>query len=272
MSAHTIIGLFKANDYKSRMLLRDLGREFDNPLFVILWHRWNKDPPKSDDPLYKKTVGLWPEKVWAWLEREIGLPAAEMATLVDAYPVLDELTLLLYCRRVLGIEYAVYTDNDIFLFEPIPEIVALSAEHRQFLIPECGNTDKTLEVMEWLGRQKIYVNYLPALKGLGYNIGFYGADLRVFDHLDAGELAYLFRNLGSWGWPAIQTLIVRMMFTKPMHTLEQEKYLFLPHDHPDYRKHSKIFHAIFTRDKSCVDRLYRNRSAANALDPAPSGA
>jgi hypothetical protein len=155
------------------------------------------------------------------------------------------------------------TDNDIYLFEPIDEIVRLSAGHVPFLIPETGAADSLPElscyITDTLARQ---IRYVPPTSGRGYNIGLCGLDLSLFDSIDGPKLMLLmdaFRDVTHWSKD--QAFFVSMAFTseKPVYTFQNDRYMFMPYDHPHYRRHSKIYHCIYTTDKRVVDLYYRTR-------------
>jgi hypothetical protein len=161
------------------------------------------------------------------------------------------------------------TDNDIFIFEAIPEIVALSSRRMPFLIQETGAADTLPEITDYITRYvRKEIRYMPPNKGRGYNAGFCGLDLTVFDGLDSQTLGALLDTLrGMKQWWREQAFFVNMTFTsgKTVHTFAGDRYMFLPHDDRTYRQKSKIYHCIFTTDKRRVDLYYLRRYGHSLL-------
>jgi hypothetical protein len=109
---------------------------------------------------------------------------------------------------------------------------------------------------------------MPPNKGRGYNAGFCGLDLTVFDGLDSQTLGALLDTLrGMKQWWREQAFFVNMTFTsgKTVHTFAGDRYMFLPHDDRTYRQKSKIYHCIFTTDKRRVDLYYLRRYGHSLL-------
>jgi hypothetical protein len=132
-----------------------------------------------------------------------------------------------------------------------------------FLIQETGAADTLPEITDYITRYiRKEIHYVPPNKGRGYNAGFCGLDLAVFDGFDSRTLSALLDTLrGMEQWWREQAFFVNMTFTssKTVHTFAQDRYLFLPHDDRTYRQKSKIYHCIFTTDKRRVDLYYLQR-------------
>lgn len=256
------MALFQTNDFRSHCLLRDLEANFGDFQFFIVWDRYN---PKAaaDFARYQQLRPVAKEELFDFVVQKFGVDRDSLVGDCRAFPLLLRILLAIYLRQALGVDYCIMTDNDIFLFESIPEIVALSATHTPFLIQETGSADILPEITEYITRYvRKQIRYVPPTKGRGYNAGFCGLDLSVFDAFDRQTLSPLLdvlRHMPQW-WRE-QAFFVNMTFTSPkaVHTFADDRYLFLPHDDRSYRQESKIYHCIFTTDKRRVDLYYLRR-------------
>ncbi len=256
------MALFQTNDFRSLCLLRDLEANFKDFQFFIIWDQY--DPRASADLAgYPQLVPISKQELVAYIARTFDVDASVLTTDCQQFPLLLRILLAIYLRRVVGLDYCIMTDNDIFLFDRIPEVVELSAQRTPFLIQETGAADILPEITEYIaGSLRKHVRYTPPSKGRGYNAGFCGLDLSVFDALDRATLRSLLDTLRPMPqWWREQAFFVNMTFTssKTVHTFEQDRYMFLPHDDPTYREKSKIYHCIFTTDKRRVDLYYLRR-------------
>ena len=259
---HTFMGLFHANDFRSHSLLRDLEAHFGEIEFFVVWDQYN-EAAADDFARYRQLRPIAKEELLGFFTQRHGLGRDTLAQDCRAYPVLLKILLAIYLRQAKGIDYCIMTDNDIFIFEPIPEIVGLSAAHVPFLIQETGAADTMPRITDYVTRvlQK-NIRYVPPNKGLGYNVGFCGVDLSVCDAFNSQTLGSLLDTLRPMKeWWREQAFFVTMTFTsaRTVHTFAQEQYLFLPHDDRTYRQRSKIYHCIFTTDKRRVDLYYLRR-------------
>ncbi len=150
-----------------------------------------------------------------------------------------------------------------YLVEGNPELHDGLRAHTPFLIQETGAADILPEITEYITRCLCKdIRYVPPSKGRGYNAGFCGLDLSVFDAFDRDTLRSLLDTLRQMPqWWREQAFFVNMTFTSPkaVHTFARDRYMFLPHDDPTYREKSKIYHCIFTTDKRRVDLYYLRR-------------
>ena len=259
---HSFMALFQTNDFRSLCLLRDLEANFKDFQFFIIWDQY--DPRASADLAgYPQLVPISKEELVGYIVRTFGVDASVLTTDCQQFPLLLRILLAIYLRRVVGLDYCIMTDNDIFFFDRIPEVVELSAQRTPFLIQETGAADILPEIAEYIaGSLRKQVRYIPPSKGRGYNAGFCGLDLSVFDAFDRATLPSLLDTLRPMPqWWREQAFFVNMTFTSPktVHTFAQDRYMFLPHDDPTYREKSKIYHCIFTTDKRRVDLYYLRR-------------
>lgn len=259
---HSFMGLFHSNDFRSHSLLRDLESNFGETQFFIVWDQYNA---KAADEFarYRHLRPIAREQLFDFVSQRYGVGRDILVKDCRDFPLLLRILLAIYLRQVVGIDYCIMTDNDIFIFEPIPEIVRLSATQVPFLIQETGATDTLPEIAEYITRVlRKEIRYVPPNKGRGYNAGFCGLDLSVFDTVDPQTLGPLLDTLRPMGqWWREQAFFVNMTFTsrKSVHTFDQDSYLFLLHDDRTYRRKSKIYHCIGTTDKRRVDLYYLGR-------------
>jgi hypothetical protein len=256
---HTFMGLFHTNDFRSHSLLRDIESNFGESQFFIVWDQYDV---KAADAFarYRQLRPVAKEQLFDFVSQRYGVGRDILAKDCRDFPLLLRILLAIYLRQAVGIDYCIMTDNDIFIFEPIPEIVGLSATQVPFLIQETGAADTLPEITEYITRYlRREIRYVRPNKGRGYNAGFCGLDLSVFDAFDPqtlGPLLDTLRQMKQW-WRE-QAFFVNMTFTSPksVHTFDQDRYLFLPHDDRTYRQRSKMYHCIFTTDKRRVDLYY----------------
>ena len=265
---HTFMGLFHTNDFRSHSLLRDLEANFGDFQFFIIWDQYNVEAA-ADFARYRQLRPMAKEQLFEFVSQRYGIPQDVLVTDCLAFPLLLRILLAIYLRQVEGLDYCIMTDNDIFIFEPIPEIVELSAKRLPFLIQETGAADTLPTITDYITRHLPGgVRYVPPNKGRGYNAGFCGLDLAVFDAFDRPRLAALLDTLRPMKeWWREQAFFVNMTFTsrKNVHTFSSDRYMFLPHDDPAYRQKSKIYHCIFTTDKRRVDLYYLRRYGRSVL-------
>jgi predicted O-methyltransferase YrrM len=259
---HTVIGLFHTKDFRSHSLLRDLEAQFGELKFIIVWDDFIDDR-RYDFRQFKYLQQVEKDEILEFISCHYLVDKDLLARECQGYKPLLKILLALYARKLMGIDYCIMTDNDIFIFEPIDEIVKLSASRTPFLIQETGDTDSLPQITKYitrdLGKQ---IRHVPPNKGKGYNIGFCGLDLTVFDAIDAPRFLSLLELLSSISvWWKEQALLVSMIFSseRAVHTFEHDKYLFLPYDDRAYRAKSKIYHCIYTTDKRKVDYYYSMR-------------
>ena len=266
--AHAFMGLFHTNDFRSHSLLRDLEANFGEFQFFIIWDQYNMESA-VDFARYRQLRPIAKEQLFDLVSQRYGIAKDVLANDCLAFPLLLRILLAIYLRQVVGLDYCIMTDNDIFLFEPIPEIVALSAAHVPFLIQETGAADTLPDITDYITRHLPgEIRYESPNKGRGYNAGFCGLDLAVFDAFDPPALRALLDTLRPMTeWWREQAFFVNMTFTsrKSVHTFASDRYMFLPHDDPAYRQKSKIYHCIFTTDKRRVDLYYLQRYGRSIL-------
>jgi hypothetical protein len=259
---HSFMGLFQTNDFRSHSLLRDLEANFGEVQFFIVWDQYNARAT-DDFARFRQLRPVAKDELFHFVSQRYGVGRDILERDCRDFPLLLRIFLAIYLRHVVGIDYCIMTDNDIFLFEPIPEIVELSARRVPFLIQETGAADTLPAITACLIRDlRKEINYVPPNKGRGYNAGFCGLDLSVFENFDSQTLGALLDTLRPMKeWWREQAFFVNMTFTsrKRVHTFDQERYLFLPHDDRSYRQKSKIYHCIFTTDKRRVDLYYLRR-------------
>jgi hypothetical protein len=259
---HTFMALFRTNDFRSHCLLRDLEANFDDFQFFIVWDQYN---PRADANFrrYSQLRPIEKQQLFDFIAHTFGVETSTLVTDCRNFPLLLRILLAIYLRQAVGLDYCIMTDNDIFFFDRISEVVGLSATRTPFLIQETGAADTLPEITDYISRSlRKHVRYVPPSKGRGYNAGFCGLDLSVFDAFDRGALRSLLDTLRQMPqWWREQAFFVNMTFTSPksVHTFERDRYMFLPHDDPTYREKSKIYHCIFTTDKRRVDLYYLRR-------------
>ena len=258
---HSFMGLFHSNDFRSRSLFRDLDSMFGEATFFIVWDHENAQATE-DVPRYQQ-LQLQPitkGQLFDFVSQFYSVDRNALAEDCRAFPLLLRILLAMYLRKVAGIDYCIMADNDIFIFEPIPEIVRLSEARTPFLIQETGAADTLPQITEYISRHLgKEIRYVPPSKGRGYNAGFCGLDISVFDRFDSDTVRLLLDTLRPMGeWWREQAFFVHMNFAsqKGVHTFDDERYMFLPHDDRTYRQKSKIYHCIFTTDKRRVDLYY----------------
>jgi hypothetical protein len=268
MPMHTFMALFHTNDFRSHSLLRDLEANFGECQFFIIWDHYNLKAA-ADFARFRQLRPIAKEQLFDFIAERYGIGKHVLLKDCLAFPLLLRILLAMYLRQVEGLDHCIMTDNDIFLFEPIPEIVALSAAQKPFLIQETGAADTLPAVTDYIMRLcPGGIRYVSPTKGRGYNAGFCGLDLAVFDAFDPPALHALLDTLRPMQeWWREQAFFVNITFTsrKSVHTFDNERYMFFPHDDPAYRQKSKIYHCIFTTDKRRVDLYYLRRYGRSLL-------
>jgi len=264
---HNFMALFQTNDFRSHCLLRDLEANFGDFEFFIMWDKYNPGAA-VDFARYPQLRPITREQLFAFVADRFQVDTEVLTKDCRAFPLLLRILLAIYLRQSVGIDYCIMTDNDIFLFDSIPEVVELSAAHTPFLIQETGAADILPEITEFITRRaRRQIRYIPPTKGRGYNAGFCGLDLSVFDTFDRPTVVGLLDTLRPMPqWWREQAFFVNMTFTsaKQVHTFDHSRYFFLPHDDPTYERQSKIYHCIFTTDKRRVDLYYLRRYGQSA--------
>jgi len=259
---HTVIGFFDKPDFKTHSFMRSLESELGSVRFIIAWDNPNIDR-RFDFEQFKELRVIDKMDLVKTISHQFYVDSKQLQEHAEAYKPLYKIFLAIYCRKVLNIDYCIMTDNDIFIFEPIPEIIQLSIAKQPFLIQEPGGSylipDISNLIKSYFGRSDTSPD--PS-KGKGYNIGFCGLDLSMYDVFDTksfGALMEMFSRLDVW-WKE-QAFVVSMIFafSKRVHTFENQKYLFLWANDPRYRLKSKIYHCIGTSDKNSVDLYYSQR-------------
>jgi len=262
MKTHSFLALFHTNDFRSSCLLRDLEANFGDFQFFIVWDQYDATAAEEFGRFHQLRP-VTKDDLFDFIFERYGIPKDTLKGDCRGFPLLLRILLAIYLRRAVGLDYCIMTDNDIFFFEPIPEIVRLSSDRTPFLIQETGPADTLPEINECITRNlRKEIRYVSPNKGRGYNAGFCGLDLSVFDVFDRQTLGALLDTLrGMKEWWREQAFFVSMTFTsdKMVETFADERYMFLPHDDPTYREKSKIYHCIFSTDKRRVDLYYLGR-------------
>lgn len=267
---HTILGLFHENDFRSMYLLKDiqnvLGRD---TRFIILWDRFDEERRFPDID----TSHLVPVEKAALLDyavAELALDRDRLVTLCDDYKPFLKILLAVYVRRVLGIDYAIMTDNDIYLFEDIPEIRALSEVKTPFFIPEGLISDRLPSMVRTVAKLGRAIFYRAPKKGQGYNVGFCGLDLTMLDVMNGETGAGIVEDfLAEPNWCKEQAFLVLLAFSDPpeqageamarVHTFDDQRYFFTAFDEPEYQNLSRIYHCLVSSNKAPVNMLYAHR-------------
>ena len=260
---HIVIGFFDKPDFKTHSLFRSLESQLGTVKFIVSWDEAVVDRP-FDFGEFKYLEEIDKSDLIATLSRNFSADAKQLKKEAENYKPLYKVFLALYCRKILGIDYCIMTDNDIFIFEPISEIKQLSTLKTPFLIQDVGGPYQIPDISEFI-QHFFNRNDTPVVpkKGKGYNVGFCGLDLTMFDVFDDrafGEFIERFSPIDVW-WKE-QAFIGSMAFafSKNVQTFENQRYFFLCHNDPRYRMKSKIFHCICTSDKSLVDQYYMRGS------------
>ncbi len=228
---HSFMALFQTNDFRSHCLLRDLEANFDDFQFFIVWDQYN--PRAAAEFLrYPQLRPIEKQQLFDFIAQTFEVETSTLVTDCRNFPLLLRILLAIYLRRAIRIDYCIMTDNDIFFFDTISEVVGLSATHTPFLIQETGAADILPEITEYISRCLCKdIRYVPPSKGRGYNAGFCGLDLSVFDAFDRDTLRSLLETLRQMPqWWREQAFFVNMTFTSPkaVHTFARDRYMFLP--------------------------------------------
>jgi len=261
MKKHTVMGFFDRPDFKTISLMRSLQLHLGVVRFIIVWDDSDIDNTFLSGQFEEITV-LDKKIILETISRLFSFDVEQLRKDAEGYKPLYKILLAIYCRRILTLDYCIMTDNDIFIFEPIPEIKKLSESQQPFLIPQTGLSCRLPEIDKfihlYLARREAYI---APNKGKGYNVGFCGLNLTMFDSFNENAFkAFLevFSRIDVW-WKE-QTFIVSMMFafSVNVHTFAKQKYLFMGYNNPFYRMRSKIYHCICTSDKSRVTYYFKH--------------
>jgi predicted O-methyltransferase YrrM len=270
----TVIGFFDKPDFKTHILMRSLEAEFGAVRFIVVFDNLDVNGQFDFEKLTELSIISKLELVEA-ISHHYFFDFSFLNGIAEAYKPLYKILLALYCRKLLDIDYCIMTDNDIIIFEPIPEIYQLAISKQTFLIQEPGNTYQIPDISNLIRKcfDRDDTSPVPN-KGKGYNIGFCGLDLRMYDILEKksfSALMYLISRLDVW-WKE-QAFVVSMIFSfsKNVHTFDNEKYLFLWHNDPRYRLRSKVYHCIGTSEKSSIDRYYAQNEVAHLITTVVGG-
>ena len=257
---HIVIGFFHRPDFKTYNLFCSLESQFVPVKFIVSWDEQIVDKAFNFGK-FKDLTEIDKSELIATFSRLFSVEANYLRKEAENYKPLYKILLSMYCRKIIGIDYCIMTDNDIFFFEPIPEINQLSNLKTPFLIQDVGGPyqipDISKFIMNYFGRNDKLV--IPN-KGKGYNVGFCGLDLTMFDLFDDQSFNRFIEMLSPIDvWWKEQAFIGSMIFafSKNVHTFEHQRYFFLCNNDPRYRMRSKIFHCICTSDKSQVDQFYK---------------
>jgi hypothetical protein len=267
-----ILGFFDTPNYQTISLIDDLERIFSDVNFFIVW---NNNTNKENDSYKRSNIKyIESEEIIEYLSISYNIDKYILNDIYKKYPLIMKIFLILYSKNKLQIDYAILTDNDIYIFEEISEIIELVNKKASFLIPETGKADNlpiiTDLILNKLNRKIFYKN---STKGNGYNIGFCGLNLNLFNNINRTDLKSIidtFNNDNTW-WKD-QAFIVTYLFscskeslnevTTEVHTFENQKYMFYPYNYPNYEKNSKIYHCIYTKNKISVSYLFKIKNGS----------
>ncbi len=269
---HTIIGLFHENDFRSMHLLKDLQNVLGpDTRFVI---SWDLHDPERAYPNIDTTHLHAVEKdaLLDYASEELAVARDELVTVCDDYKPFLKILLAIYVRRRMGIDYAIMTDNDIYLFEDIPEVRRLSQEKIPFFVPEELVSDRLGTMVRAVCDLGRAVFYRAPRQGKGYNVGFCGLDLRMLDVVNAATIRRVLDAFNAEpDWCKEQAFLVMLAFSDEperagesmarVHSFDGEKYYFTAFNHPDYMALSRIYHCILSSNKAPVNMLYAHRYA-----------
>lgn len=267
---HTIIGLFHENDFRSVYLFKDIQNVLGaDTRFVILWDHFDTERRYPDvDTSHVVTVDK--QALLDYAVAELAADHDRLVTLCDDYKPFLKILLCIYVRRVLGVDYAIMTDNDIYLFEDIPEIRDLAAAKTPFFIPEGLISDRLPSMVRTVAGLGRAIFYRAPKKGQGYNVGFCGLDLTMLDVMNAATGAGIVEDfLAEPNWCKEQAFLVLLAFSDPperagesmarLHTFDDQRYFFTSYDAPDYQSLSRIYHCLVSSNKAPVNMLFAHR-------------
>jgi predicted O-methyltransferase YrrM len=245
-------------DFKTYCLLHSITNQFNKiPMFVV------QDKPylSRPKPLYLETLDTLQEVAKSELINFARQFSSNVEDAVNKYPPFIKILLIFYLAKQTKFEYCLMSDNDIVIRQELHEIRSLIESRTPFLIPEAGGSDflpELFELYELTFRRK--PNRLLPRIGQGFNIGFSGIDLNQFK-LDEVVISSLLSSLitkilqPNNVWTLEQAFFVMMMnscqdnFRRPV-DLGPFGYYFSRFDDPIYFNESKIYHCIFTKNKS----------------------
>jgi len=266
---HTVIGFFDNPDFKTLSLMHSLESSLGPVRFFIVWDNSNA-AKKFDVSQFKQVTVIDKVDLIEACSRLCSIDVEQIKEIAEGFKLVYKVLLAIYCRKILGIDYCIMTDNDIFIFEKITEIEKLSMSKQPFLIQEINDAYRIPDISDLIKRflNRSDVSPIPS-KGKGYNVGFCGMDLTMFDAFESdafSALLVLFSKLDVW--QREQAFFVSMIFafSDRVHTFDNERYIFLSYDDPCYRMKSKIFHCINTSDKSQVDEYYKRGNANSSIE------
>lgn len=267
---HTIIGLFHENDFRSVYLFKDIQNVLGaDTRFVILWDQFDTERRYADvDTSHLVTVEK--QALLDYAVAELAVERDRLVALCDAYKPFLKILLCVYVRRVLGVDYAIMTDNDIYLFEDIPEIRELAAAKTPFFIPEGLISDRLPSMVRTVAGFGRAIFYRAPKKGQGYNVGFCGLDLTMLDVMNAQTGAGIVEDfLAEPNWCKEQAFLVLLAFSDPperagesmarLHTFDDQRYFFTSYDARDYQSLSRIYHCLVSSNKAPVNMLFAHR-------------
>jgi hypothetical protein len=158
--------------------------------FHILWDTDNDNPEKRDDPKWSQLIHTHIHNVVGYDRQFFKDYAKELYNISDTEKFdvwLASYFILMaqYLRRVKMYDYYLIYDDDILINDDFSEIVNLMFDKVPVLIsePMNANCDKVFiqQLVNMFGREFIdrYTERNPAT--LGFNAGFQGIDLSVYD-------------------------------------------------------------------------------------------
>lgn len=250
--------------------MNSMRNELGSVQYTVLWDEPGNNEPYPDS-IARQIATIDKDTLIALVATHVGVDSSLIYQQIKSYKLFFKILLLLYARHHLKLDYCLLLDNDLFIYEPITEIKRLCESETPFLIPESGHACRLTEFDEFISNRLGWkVRYVPPPRGRGYNIGLSGLDLQMFDAFtphNFPDLLKLFQNSSVW-WKD-QALLVSMLlsFRDDVHTFRNEKYIFLFYNHPLYRFRSKIYHAIFSHDKSRVTWYYKRGVKSRRWSP-----
>jgi hypothetical protein len=251
-----VIGFFRSMDFVSQRLLESFRESFKSVQFVVCIDS------DIDEELHSVSdlLVISKTKLIRYISEQFDVPDLTLHHAAEAYKPLYKVYLSLYAHKALSIDYAILTDDDIFLFEKPQELIDIAAAHKPFLIPETMSNDRIEAFNSFLKHGfKKCPRYIPPQKGGGYNIGLCGIPLSVFNGFNRNRiltLLELFESIDVWWKEQAFWVSLVFGFFPEVHTFSNERYLFLPFDHPFYPMRSKVYHCINTDNKSPVLYLH----------------
>ena len=263
-----VFGLFNENNFRSYCLLKDIKTVLPDAEAYIVWDKYKqRDPEFGIDEF---TTVLDRDAIIQWCSTMFATDLGQLRALQERYPPALKIFMAIYLNKAHGFDYGIMLDNDIFLYEDVPEIRELANNKKPFLIPELWSGDILPSIVNLIGNSfRRHVFYRSPKKGAGYNVGFCGLDLRVFGDITSEQFRSLALVMATeTTWSKEQAFMVLMQFSAPIgsaaipadvHTFADQKYYFDAFNSPDYASKSKIMHCIGTKNKQSVNMLYSLR-------------